>query len=257
MNPKFCFITSSHNTGQFIRKNLDSIRGQDYPHYRVQYIDDASTDDSADILRNYKAEHPDMPLNIEHHSKRGWPAYSRYRAYMSCADSEICVLLDGDDWFTRDDALTQVAKIYREHPDTLATFGSMEGEKWQYDVWDIRYERNVKWTYFPHLRTVNARILKAVPMDYLRDREGRWFTVYTDCALLLCAVELAGHGRYRFMPEKIVHYNRFNCANNPHEGFDQTKKHPDRLRIEHYVRYELPPLAPLDPAAGANNYESD
>ena len=248
MPPHFCFITCSYNTRQFIRRNLDSIRRQDYPHYRVQYIDDASDDGSAEELRAYQAEHPDMPLTVKRNEQRCWPAYSRYRAYKDCADDEICVLLDGDDWLTRDDSLSIVAKVYREQPDTLATFGSMQGEKWQYNAWRHPYKRAVQHIYFPHLRTVKARILKAVPSKYLQDTDGRWFTVYTDVALLMCAAELAGPTRYQFIREEIAHYNRFNCRNNPHEGFDQTAKHPDRLRIEEYVRYTLPPLTPLDPA---------
>jgi len=47
---KFCFITSSYNQSQFIDENIASIFLQDYETYRIIYINDASTDNSLDIL---------------------------------------------------------------------------------------------------------------------------------------------------------------------------------------------------------------
>ena len=250
MTPRFCFITCSHNTRQFIHPNLDSIRTQNYPHYRVFYIDDASDDGSEEVLHEYKQRYPGMPLSIYRNPQRIWPAGSRHRGYQLCEDDEICVLLDGDDWLTGNDCLRRVAEVYRKHPDTLATFGSMQGESWQYRVWNCHYHRTEQQAYFPHLRTVAARILKAVPVNYLKNADGRWLTMFTDYALLMSAVELIGHERYRFIRHELAFYNRHNCRTNTAEGFDLSANSPERQWIEHHVRHQLSPLSPLSPPGG-------
>ncbi len=256
MTPRFCFITCSYNARPFIHLNLDSIRVQNYPHYRVIYIDDASDDGSAGILRDYKTRYPDMPLSICRNPQRMWPAGSRYRGYQLCEDDEICVLLDGDDWLTGNDSLRRVAAVYRKHPQTLATFGSTRGERWvfragralnyRYPLWRSRFRRADKRIWFPHLRTVAARILKSVPVSYLQDANGSWLTMFTDYALLLSVVELIGdHKRYRFIRHELAVYNRHNYYTNPLEGFDLSADSPERRRIHYHVRHRLPPLSPL------------
>ena len=55
-------IALSHNHAPFLREALDSILSQTYPHLEVWLVDDASTDDSPAILREYAARHPTWHL---------------------------------------------------------------------------------------------------------------------------------------------------------------------------------------------------
>ena len=51
-------IALCHNHAPFLREALDSILAQTYPHLEVWLVDDASTDGSPAILREYAARHP-------------------------------------------------------------------------------------------------------------------------------------------------------------------------------------------------------
>ena len=51
-------IALCHNHAPFLREALDSILSQTYPHLEVWLVDDASTDGSAVILREYAARNP-------------------------------------------------------------------------------------------------------------------------------------------------------------------------------------------------------
>ena len=51
-------IALCHNHAPFLREALDSILSQTYPHLEVWLVDDASTDGSAAILRDYAARNP-------------------------------------------------------------------------------------------------------------------------------------------------------------------------------------------------------
>lgn len=55
-------IALCHNHAPFLREALDSILAQTYPHLEVWLVDDASTDGSAEILREYAARNPAWQL---------------------------------------------------------------------------------------------------------------------------------------------------------------------------------------------------
>ncbi|MEL5996832.1 glycosyltransferase family A protein [Hymenobacter segetis] len=56
--PVVTIVALCHNHAPFLREALDSIRAQTYPHLEVWLVDDASTDDSPEILREYAAQNP-------------------------------------------------------------------------------------------------------------------------------------------------------------------------------------------------------
>ena len=55
-------VALCHNHAPFLREALDSILAQTYPHLEVWLVDDASTDGSPAILREYAAQHPAWQL---------------------------------------------------------------------------------------------------------------------------------------------------------------------------------------------------
>ena len=55
-------IALCHNHAPFLREALDSILSQTYPHLEVWLVDDASTDESPAILREYATQNPTWHL---------------------------------------------------------------------------------------------------------------------------------------------------------------------------------------------------
>ncbi|GAA3961089.1 glycosyltransferase [Hymenobacter antarcticus] len=62
--PLVTIVALCHNHAPFLREALDSILAQTYPHLEVWLVDDASTDDSPAILREYAARHPSWHLHL-------------------------------------------------------------------------------------------------------------------------------------------------------------------------------------------------
>lgn len=56
--PLVTIVALCHNHAPFLREALDSIHNQTYPNLEVWLVDDASTDGSPAILREYAATHP-------------------------------------------------------------------------------------------------------------------------------------------------------------------------------------------------------
>ena len=46
-------VIASYNNERWVEENLKSVFMQDYSNYRVIYIDDASTDGTADLAEPY------------------------------------------------------------------------------------------------------------------------------------------------------------------------------------------------------------
>lgn len=60
--PLVTIIALCYNHAPFLRQALDSILAQTYPHLEVWLVDDASQDNSAEILREYAQAHPTWHL---------------------------------------------------------------------------------------------------------------------------------------------------------------------------------------------------
>ncbi|MCD8158005.1 MAG: glycosyltransferase [Clostridiales bacterium] len=57
--PKVSVVVSNYNHSLYIRKRLDCIYGQSYKNIEVLLLDDCSTDDSPEVMREYAEKYPD------------------------------------------------------------------------------------------------------------------------------------------------------------------------------------------------------
>ena len=48
-NPFFSVIVPAHNSAEFIRKGLESIKNQEFDDYELTVVCDACTDDTAEV----------------------------------------------------------------------------------------------------------------------------------------------------------------------------------------------------------------
>ena len=76
----FVFITSSYNQNQFVEKNLNSIKNQNYPRnkFRIIYVNDNSNDDTEKTVRKFMTRNKDINIELINNQRNMGPAYSRY-----------------------------------------------------------------------------------------------------------------------------------------------------------------------------------
>jgi hypothetical protein len=113
----FAIVLYAHNQALWCERALLSIFEQEYDHYRIVFIDDASLDGTAEkakqfILDNNQKERVTF---LRNETPLG-PVASLYRAIDYCLDKEVVLPLDAKDWLAHPTALSRLNAAY-QNPD--------------------------------------------------------------------------------------------------------------------------------------------
>lgn len=188
--------------------NLDSIFSQKYSNYRVIYIDDCSSDRTADMVASYINKRGQTHrVTLIRNTKRWGPSRNRYVGAHMAHDEEIVMYLDGDDWFSRTDVLNVINQAYSDPnvwltyshfihaPDDGRTSGAREIPQW---VIEQNAYRKYGWDYHS-LKTFYGWLFKQLRLEDILF-EGKFLPVGSDIAEMLPLVELSG-GRFKFIKD--------------------------------------------------------
>lgn len=236
-------VIPSWNNKPFCKDNVHSVFMQHYDNYEVIYIDDCSTDGTADIVLNLVKEKDQLHRwRIIRNPVRRGILYNHYMAVHMCPNDAIIVNLDGDDYFAHKDVLKRVNEAYQK--DILMTHGQYReypkgrqhvGKKIPSIIHAHRAYRYYDWI-SSHLRTFYAGLFKAIPLGYFLYKDG-FIPSAIDHAMMFAMLELSG-GRVHFIDEVLYNYNFIN----PNTTF-RTMLLTD-MAMAHICRGQEP-LAPL------------
>jgi glycosyltransferase involved in cell wall biosynthesis len=234
----FVILIASYNNAEVVQKNLASVYTQNYDNYRVIYIDDSSSDATFERAEKEIARWEGASRTILIHNKKNLGALANiYNAVHSCADNEIVVILDGDDFFAHENVLTTLNNNYADSGVWL-TYGSyldypsyQQGPAASKAIPALVTEKNAfrkhPWV-SSHLRTFYAGLFKAIKIEDLFFR-GRFFPMGCDVAIMLPMLEMAGH-KARFIDEVLYLYNRANPINDHKVNFKLQKQCANEVR---------------------------
>lgn len=217
---RFVFVIPSYNNERFCERNLSSCLDQEYPSFRVLYIDDASTDSTYNKVMQLTQHHPrgECVEVMRREVNRG--ALSNiYEAVHTLCGDEIVVLVDGDDWLAHPYVLSYLQKVYQEK--ILVTYGSYM--TYPYFVRGYTKKtpssfvsgkvslRQLPWC-FSHLRTFKASLFHRIAKEDLLDEKGEFAKVAWDLAIMLPLLEMA-RGAHRHLEQILYVYNQDNPLN--------------------------------------------
>lgn len=111
-HPFFSVVIPTYNRATFIEATLQTVLRQTYPHYEVIVVDNASTDNTEELLRPYIGA---GQIKFIRHDKNYERARSRNTG-MAVARGDFVTLLDSDD-FMYPDNLADAAEYARTHPE--------------------------------------------------------------------------------------------------------------------------------------------
>lgn len=120
--PKVSVIVATYNHENYIAQTLESIVRQkcDFT-FEAIVGDDASKDGTAKIVAEYAAKYPDIIKPVLR--KKNLGAFRNNSDLFKRAKGEYIAMLEGDDYWIRDDKLSAQVAFLESHPDYVAHFG--------------------------------------------------------------------------------------------------------------------------------------
>ncbi len=260
-------VVTSYNNARWYRRNLDSIFSQKYHNYRLIYVDDASTDNTPNLVEEYFKEH-----KLEHKCtlvrNEEWQSQlaNHYRAAHLCNDDEILLNIDGDDYFSEDTVFATINDAYKT-PGIWMTYGLMSFEphvppgpwekpfvaipdavikahSYRQDHWDpaVPYV----WDWF-HPRSFYACIFKKIKLeDLLYEGSFKPLSPSADSCFMYPILEMVSH-HSKFIDKILYRWNWQNPLSQQNQGNGKDENRGAQWNINQLVRTweKYQPLAQL------------
>ena len=121
-------ILPTHNHRPFIAQAIESVLMQetDFP-FDILLHDDASTDGTADVCRDYAAKYPGK-ITLIAQSVNQYSIDRRIQSHILIpkVEAKYTAILDGDDYWLCKDRLQRQVRYLEEHPDCTLTVGAAD-----------------------------------------------------------------------------------------------------------------------------------
>lgn len=232
----FVIVVPSYNNEKWVGKNLGSILEQKYDNFRVIYINDASTDATRAKAEQFFKEHSlGVPYDLWDNPHNLGASENIYRAVMSCANEEIIVMVDGDDWLAHDHVLERLNEVYAD-PDVWMTCGNhlqyvphtfvkaeAAGEIPKEVLKANSLRSYVQFKYpLSHLKTFYSSLFKKVKFEDFQI-DGHFFDCASDVAMMVPMAEMAGE-HYRHIRDILYIYNHVSPMNDDKVRYDRQQE---------------------------------
>jgi glycosyltransferase involved in cell wall biosynthesis len=118
--PKVSIVVPSYNRAEFIEATLTSIQNQSFKDFEVIFVDDGSTDNTAELLKVFCEDDPRFKYFRQDNSERAVA-----RSYgLSLASSELLCLVDSDDIWYPHKLETQIS-VMDNDPEIVLSYASV------------------------------------------------------------------------------------------------------------------------------------
>ena len=96
-SPTVTVVVPNYNHASYLRQRLDCIYAQTYPNYRVLLLDDCSSDNSRDVLEEYRERYPERTTLIFNERNSGG-VFHQWRLGIEQSESELVWIAESDDY---------------------------------------------------------------------------------------------------------------------------------------------------------------
>jgi glycosyltransferase involved in cell wall biosynthesis len=116
-NPKVSILITVYNLSSYIRETIDSAISQDYENIEIVISDDASLDNSAEIIKEYQDKYPQQIVAILNEKNNGITRNANIA--LQNATGDLIAMLDGDDVYLPGKISLQVEEFLKDDSVTL------------------------------------------------------------------------------------------------------------------------------------------
>ncbi len=133
--PKVSVLVITYNHGKYIREALDGILMQKVNfHYEVVIHDDASPDNTQNIIREYEKKYPDIIKVIYQAENKYSKGESAFQYYVDYLIGEYIAICEGDDYWTNPNKLQKQVDFLDKNPEYIAAAHNVRVINENYEV---------------------------------------------------------------------------------------------------------------------------
>lgn len=215
MTPKFIIYSAGYNCSNYVPTHMESIHNQTFKDFLHILVNDASIDNTQEVLEENKHE---RAIIYQNQNNLRWLHNSTlYLTPNIINEEQIIVLVDMDDWLPHENVLMDIYKIYQEENIWL-TYGqfmySHNGELGQAKpataIIKLRAFRRGPWV-FQHLQTFKAFLWLNLNEDDFKLPDGSFAPCAYDRAIMYPILEMCPPDKIRCIQDITYIYN----FNNP------------------------------------------
>lgn len=215
-------VSTFYNCANYIERCIDSVATQDYDNYTHILINDASTDNTAQVVEQKIASLPSSirsRFRLINNSVNRGAVHNQVEAFRSIADPEaIVMILDGDDSLVNDNTIFSYYNSVYDGT-TEFTYGSCWSMVDNIPLISQPYPDAVKQTRsyrqhhfnwilpYTHLRTFRQRLIRDIPDSNFQDQHGQWYRAGGDGSTFYSLIEAADPGQVKCLQEIMYNYN--------------------------------------------------
>ena len=220
-------VSTFYNCADYIERCIESVAAQDYDNYRHILIDDASTDNTVEVLVNKIRS---LPTEIQNkftvivNTENQGAVRNQVEIIRSLPDDSIVMLLDGDDSLITDNSIfAYYNSIY--HEDVEFTYGSCWSMVDKIPLISQPYPESVKkekgyrqhhfnWILpYTHFRTFKKYLMNELTNDLFQNDEGKWYKAGGDGSVFYALIEAADPAKVRCLQDVVYNYNDMSPLN--------------------------------------------
>ena len=214
-------ISCFWNASNYIEKCINSVKNQNFGNYKMFLIDDMSTDNTKDIIKELIMD--DSRFTLIENTEKKFKLKNFDDLIMDenfFDDEDIIVELDGDDWLYNEEVLEIIDKKYRNNNNLWLTNGSFVYSDGRIGFSSKSNYKSVRTDIFTfsHLRTWKCHLWRKIDESSFLDENGEYFKSAADVAYSYPMVEMAGKNHYEFIPNILLVYNEESPYNDHKPG---------------------------------------
>lgn len=246
----FVIVIPSYNNTKYCEQNLVSVLGQEYENFRVIYIDDASTDDTREKIQTLIDRSPAKnKVTLITREKNCGSLYNLNEVIRTCADHEIILRVDGDDFLAHPLVLKKLNRIYQNKNVWMAYGNYLDYPTYKQtpklcapfptSVIKGRHFRQYKWV-SSHPQTFYAGLFKKIAVKDLM-KDGEFLPMAGDMAIIIPMLEMAAD-HVLHIQDVLYLYNRINPISDHRKNLKLQSICERHVRsLKTYPRLEKPP----------------
>ena len=234
---KIVIISPTYNSERYINNCIESVVSQDYDNYEMIVIDDASTDNTYNIVKRWESDKIKVIRNEEN---KGAVRNQIESIRKYCKEDDIVMFLDGDDSFINDN---EILHFYNNLYDgtTEFTYGScysmvdripLIAQNYPEEIKQKKEYRKYKFNWnmpYTHLRTFKAGLLNDIDDSNFQDENKNWYKAGGDGSIFYSLIEQADPDKVKVVSDIVYNYNDINPLNDYKINGDEQTKNANRI----------------------------